>query len=227
MLYIPLSKHIKQKMLKIVFPVQDNDPNQFRYIEEPISEFITSIKREQRRLKELEDEEDVQLEKAGILTFIGLAYDKLGSYSLSKKYFEQLLSVAQDLADRKLIGRAYTNLGCIHRKTGDLTKAFEYFERSLALARDRHDQPAIAKNLNNLGNIYEMRCNIADAIECHEERLTISRSLNDLDGVCKACSCLGSLYRANGQLNMSIDRYEDLLDTLRAKLSKYRLCQCF
>lgn len=212
----------EEKMLKLTFPVKDNDPNQFRYVEEPLSEYITSIKQEQRRLEELQDEEDVGGEKAAILTFIGLAYDKLGSYSLSIKYFEKLRSVGQELADRKIIGRAYTNLGCAHRKLGDLKKAFEYFEKSLALARDRDDQKAISKNLNNLANIFELRCEVSDAIACHEERLEIARRISDIDGICKSCSCLGGLYRVCGQLQKSIERYEELLEMLRTKLSKYR-----
>ncbi|KXJ18331.1 Tetratricopeptide repeat protein 28 [Exaiptasia diaphana] len=203
------------KMMKIVFPVKDNNPDQFRFVEEPLGEFITSIKHHQRRLKDLEEDDD---EKASILTFIGLAYYKLGSYSQSITYFEDLVSVAQSLGDRKTLGHAYTNLGCIHRTIGNITQALEYFDKSLALARDRDDQLAIAKNLNNIGNIYEIQHHIEDAVDCHEERLQIARSLGDLDGLCKACGCLGSLYLIKGHLYNSISRYEELLDALRTKL---------
>lgn len=213
-----LTNIILIKMMKLVFPVKDNDPDQFRYVEEPLSEFITTIKQQQRRLKDLDEDDD---EKASILTFIGLAYYKLGSYSLSITYFEELMSVAQSLGDRKTLGLAYTNLGCIHRTTGNITQALEYFDKSLALARDRHDQSAIAKNLNNIGNIYQIKHQINDAVECHEERLDIARLLGDLDGLCKACGCLGSLYLIKGHLSKSICRYEELLDTLRTKLRKY------
>ncbi|XP_031551588.1 tetratricopeptide repeat protein 28-like [Actinia tenebrosa] len=206
------------KMMKNIFPYKENDPNQFRYLEQTMADILATINRLKNILKELEDEEDVEHDKAVIFGYIGVAYFKIGYYKSSKNNYEKQLSLAHDLGDRKTQGTAYTNLGCLYSRTGDLAQALECFEKSLMLARDRGDRKSISRNLNNLANVYELRSELGAAVECHEERLEISREMKDLDGICKACSCLGGLYRASGQLALSIERYEDLLEGLRDKL---------
>ncbi|XP_048589551.1 tetratricopeptide repeat protein 28 [Nematostella vectensis] len=212
--------HTNPGMQKCVFPYKENDPNQFRLVEEPADELLDKIKRLRKIQRELENSKDEEelADKANLQGTLGILHFKLGHYETSQYHYQQQLDFAKELCDRKTQSCAYNNLGCLHKITGRLDEAFDCFQRALQLAKDRGDRRSIAKTLNNLGNVFELKCDVREAIDCHEERLDLAREMGDLDGVSKACGSLGGLYNANGDLFNSIARYQELVDTLRTKL---------
>ena len=62
--------------------------------------------------------------------------------------------------------------------------------------------------------------NYEEALNCNKERLAVARELKDQHGMGKALANLGNLSHVLGNLRESIAFYEEMLDILRAKLSK-------
>ena len=65
--------------------------------------------------------------------------------------------------------------------------------------------------------------NYEEAITCNKERLAVAKELRDQNGIGKALANLGNLNHVLGNLEESVRFYEEMLEILRAKLSKLRI----
>ena len=200
--------------------MERNDPNQFRFVEEADGDVNTTIKYIKKCLKVSLSQKNMEQEGEA-LSYIGLAYFKLGKYQQANDYHEQHLQLAESLDDCQGKRRALCNLGCVYKATGDLPMALYYFEKAYEICKDRGDMKALGRVSNNIANIYEMLMDTEKAIEYHKERYEAANSIDDLHGKGKACVSLGALYLVTEDLEKSMFYYEELLCVLRAKLRKY------
>ena len=141
--------------------MEENDPKNFRFVEEPEDELFEKIKELKTCLADAIEEKD-QVVEADALSFLGLAFYKLGNYQTAIEYHQKHLSLSQELKDEKGERRAHCNLGCLHKITGDLETAKDHFLAALNIAKERGDKRPLAKIYNNLGNIYELQMNYDD-----------------------------------------------------------------
>ena len=203
--------------------MEENDPKNFRFVEEPEDELYEKIKELKTCLADAIEEKD-QVAEADALSFLGLAFYKLANYQTAIEYHEKHLSLSKELKDEKGERRAHGNLGCLHKITGDLETAKDHFLAALNIAKERGDKRPLAKIYNNLGNIYELQMNYDEALSCNKERLAVAKELNDQNGIGKALANLGNLSHVVGNLKEAIAFYEEMLQILRAKLSEFTLC---
>lgn len=200
--------------------MEENDPKNFRVVEEPEDELFEKIKELKTCLADAIEEKDPVAE-ADALSFLGLAFYKLGNYQTAIEYHQKHLSLSKELKDEKGERRAHGNLGCLHKITGDLETAKDHFLAALNIAKERGDKRPLAKIYNNLGNIYELQMNYDEALSCNKERLAVAKELNDQNGIGKALANLGNLSHVVGNLKDAIAFYEEMLQILRAKLSEF------
>lgn len=200
--------------------MEENDPKNFRVVEEAEDELYEKIKELKTCLTDAIEEKD-QIAEGDALSFLGLAFYKLGDLKTATEYHEKHLSLSQEVKDEKGQRRAHSNLGCLYKITGDLETARDHFIAALNIAKERGDKRPLAKIYNNLGNIYELEMNYEEALNCNKERLGVAKELNDQNGVGKALANLGNLSHVVGNLKDSIAFYEEMLDILRAKLSEF------
>ncbi|KAJ7314870.1 hypothetical protein OS493_039117 [Desmophyllum pertusum] len=172
--------------------MEENDPKNFRVVEEPEDEIYEKIKELKTCLADAIEEKD-QITEEDALSFL-------------------------ELKDEKGERRAHSNLGCLYKITGDLTTAREHYIAALDLAKERGDKRPLGKIYNNLGNIYELETNYEEALNCNKERLAVAKEMNDQNGIGKALANLGNLSHVVGDLKESIAFYEEMLQILRAKL---------
>lgn len=197
--------------------MEENDPKNYRVLEEPEDELYAKIKELKSCLADAVEDQD-QIAEGDALSFLGLVYYRLGDYKTAKEYHEKHLVLSQELKDEKGERRAHGNLGCLFKITGDLNQAREHLTAALNIAKERGDKRPLAKIYNNLGNIYELEMNYEEALNCNKERLAVAKELNDQNGIGKALANLGNLSHVLGNLRESIAFYEEMLGILRAKL---------
>ncbi|KAJ7381599.1 hypothetical protein OS493_040209 [Desmophyllum pertusum] len=99
--------------------MEENDPKNFRVVEEPEDEIYEKIKELKTCLADAIEEKD-QITEEDALSFLGLAYYKLGDNQTAKEYHQKHLQLSQELKDEKGERRAHSNLGCLYKITGDL-----------------------------------------------------------------------------------------------------------
>ncbi len=75
----------------------------------------------------------------------------LGDARKAIEYYEQQLTIAREIGDRRGEGNALGNLGNAYADLGDSRKAIEYYEQHLTIAREIGDRRGEGADLGNLG----------------------------------------------------------------------------
>ena len=93
---------------------------------------------------------------------LALCIYSLGDYKKAVKFHQQSLSIAKEIGDKGLGGKAYTNLSRAYRYLGDIKKAIEFHQESLSIAKEIGDKGSEGKAYTNLGIGY----NVLDSLRC-------------------------------------------------------------
>ena len=92
-----------------------------------------------------------------------------GDYASARVLYEESLTIARELEDKKGIALSLGNLGIVAKEQGDYALARSLYEESLALRRELGDTSGIAFGLNNLGLVVKEQGDYALARVLHEE----------------------------------------------------------
>jgi CHAT domain-containing protein/Tfp pilus assembly protein PilF len=152
---------------------------------------------------------------------LGVAYESLGQYERSINYYEQALSIAQEIGDRNMEGSTLGNLGITYDSLGQYATAIDYYEQVLAIAQKIGDRQGEGNHLGNLGLVYSSLGQYATAIEHHEQALSIAREIGDRRGEGNHLGNLGIAYESLGQYTEALDYYEQSIavrETLREEI---------
>lgn len=168
-------------------------------------EFLRSISR-------LEAEGYVQL---------GRLYYHRGMYSKAIEYFENALTILEQIKDVREIGIACGNLGTAFKGKGDYLRAIKLLGKSLKIAAQIGEKRETAIVSVNLGNIYYAYGDYDKAIESYENSLVISEEIGDKEGIGVVCNNLGLLYKVKGEYGKALSLFRRNL-TLRKKMGDKR-----
>lgn len=132
---------------------------------------------------------------------IGIALkEQGGKLNWAKSMQEKALAFAEQLQDRRMIGRALKALGVILLEQHQYNAALEHQQRALAVAIEEKDPELEARVYANLGNLASSQSHFGHALACHERdlKLCLSTRLRSAMGQARAHHNLAILYE---QLN--------------------------
>ena len=121
-------------------------------------------------------------------------YSYLADYEEAIKFSQQAVSVAKEVEDKDLEGKAYINLGKAHHFLGDYKKAIEFNQQSLSIAKEIGDKSLEGKACTNLGCAYVCLGDYKQAIEFHQQALSIAKEIGDKHSEGIAYTNIGSVY---------------------------------
>lgn len=199
--------------------MKNNDPNQFRFVEESNDDIRLLMKDIKKRYKISLDKKNKEQEGEA-LSYISLLYYKLGEYDKALDYNQQHLSLSETTNNLRGKRRSHCNLGCIYKVMGDLPMALFHLKKAYNISKEQDEKKALARICNNIANIYAMLMDLDKCIEYQNERLSLSTTLEDFHGQSKACANLAEIHLVNKDFDQSLYCYEKLLEVLRAKLRK-------
>jgi tetratricopeptide (TPR) repeat protein len=140
------------------------------------------------------EEPEISRARASLLGKLGILYYSLGEVARAVEYYEDALTIAREIGDRRGEGNRLGNLGNAYRALGEVARAIEYYEQALAIAREIGDRRGEGNSLGNLGNAYSALGEVSRVIEYYEEALAIAREIGDRRGEAFCCWNLGLLY---------------------------------
>ena len=136
----------------------------------------------------------------------------------ARRYFRQVLGLAQAAGDWRVVARALNQLGEIARYRGDDARAAQRYRQSLTLWRQLAERERIAMVLHNLAPVVARLGDRRQAAELFSESLAISRDLRHTHGV---ALCLSGIAGAiDGDRSRLIDavRILSAAEALRASI---------
>lgn len=161
------------------------------------------------------------------LVGFGKAHQSLTNYQEAINFFQQGLTIAEDLNDDEKKAIALSNLGGVYGslggaygslrsaaygKLGQSKKAIEYSQQSLEIARNINNRTIEARALGNLGNIYgAIKRQYKPAITYLKKCLAIARDINNPIIEAKALDNLGVAYACLKDYKIAIDYFQQSL----------------
>nr|XP_023014915.1 G-protein-signaling modulator 2 isoform X2 [Leptinotarsa decemlineata] len=120
--------------------------------------------------------------------------DVKGCLQQAVTYYEENLTLMQDLGDIAAQGRACGNLGNTYYLLGDFAQAIRYHEERLAIARQFGDKAAERRAHSNLGNSHIFMGQFEEAAHHYKRTLALAQELGDQAIEAQACYSLGNTY---------------------------------
>ncbi len=156
-----------------------------------------------------------QKERARILYELGMVYYLLSEPRKAIEYYEQALTIAWGIGDRRGAGAILAILGLAYANLGGLRKAIEHYEQALKISREIGDRRGEGAHLGNLGaacgNLGEPR----KAIEHYQQALAIAREIGDRRNEGVWLGNLGLVYANLGEPRKAIEHYQQALAIAR------------
>jgi predicted ATPase/DNA-binding CsgD family transcriptional regulator len=156
-----------------------------------------------------------------------------GDFDAARSAFEECLTLAEQLGERRTAAAARRGLGIIASNQSDFGGATEHFAAALAGFRAVDDRPGIARCLNDLGLVASRRGDQDTAIAWQTEALPIARALGDEWHVCIVLGNLGSSYHERGDYARGEALFDEALtlarrlgDTFGVAVNLYNLGCC-
>jgi tetratricopeptide (TPR) repeat protein len=126
-------------------------------------------------------------------------------------YFQESLSIAREIGDKRGIAWALNGLGAMAHWQGKHAEAIQYYEESLSIAREIADWPRISGALNNIGLIEGELGHYEAARQHLQESVDISKRIGRRSGITSSYTNLGGLARAEGRHEEAQKYYEQAL----------------
>lgn len=90
-----------------------------------------------------------------ILNSIGTMFEGYEEYDSSLDYYQQSLTLREEIKDEEGLGASYSNMGIIYfRRFNDTEKALSFYKRSTELKKKLNDFFNLAYTYINIGNLY-------------------------------------------------------------------------
>lgn len=149
--------------------------------------------------------------RAAALELRGRAKQARGKTIEAGEDYAEMLSLARQLEDVALEGRAEFYIGLVERLRGQRRDAQGHFERALMLLRQVKDRRMEGRTLSSLAVLLHELTLENDATAAYQRALEIHRSVGDrrYEGITLAN--LGVLQQAQGLLSQSRQQYEQAL----------------
>jgi Tfp pilus assembly protein PilF len=132
-------------------------------------------------------------DEALVSSHVAMIYGRLGEHQQSKSYFEQALTIQQQIGD--VPGQVMTliNQGELLRSRGEYHQARQNFEQSLALLKEHADDQLHCILLHNMGLIFQHEKNFEQALHSYTEALRLATAMDKQDYAGMILTNLGML----------------------------------
>ncbi len=104
-------------------------------------------------------------------------------YNLALEKWQEGLSIARNIGDKRFISQFLDNISMVYSKLGQYQKALKSYQQALVIAREIGDKPMEGKVLTISGMIYAELGQYSQALNFYKQALEVKRSIDDKPGI--------------------------------------------
>jgi tetratricopeptide (TPR) repeat protein len=138
-------------------------------------------------------------DEALVSSHVAMIYGRLGEHQQSKSYFEQALTIQQQIGDLAGQAMTITNQGELLRLRGEYNQARQHFEQSLSLLKEHADEQLYCILLHNMGLIVQHEKDYDQALYYYTEALRLATAMKKQDYAGVILTNLGMLLYENNE----------------------------
>ncbi|MEM9162979.1 MAG: tetratricopeptide repeat protein, partial [Cyanobacteria bacterium P01_F01_bin.4] len=162
-------------------------------------------------LTDAQDTPTQQFHRGRTLNNLGGVYYTLGDLAQAQTFYQQALTLAQEIGNRASEGRILTNLGLIDRQAGHYDQAEQHYQAALEILTAIGDQASVSSTLNSLGVVYEALGQTDQALDSYQQGLAIAEEIGDQRQIGNLWDGLGGLYYRQARYGKALTAYETAL----------------
>lgn len=154
-------------------------------------------------------------ERADYLGAAGNGLHRIARYIEALRLYEQSLSIAREIGDRKQEGAMLNNISQIYDAQGEYGKALKHLQQSLKIYRELRDKEGEGATLNNISQIYNAKGDYPNALKYLEQSLMLARGIHDKEGEGIALNNIGLIHKQQGDYAAALQYYNQVLAVSR------------
>ncbi len=183
-------------------------------------EYEKSIVVLQQRLTIAISDNDKKVQKT-IYNSLGNNYTSIGKTLDALKAYQDAISIAEELKDRRSVARTTKNIGGLYSDTKDFARAMQKYDEAEKIALEVRDTSTIADCANNRGVVYEQEKKYNEALEQYTKAIVLYTALKQDDRICRLYNNLGIVYKFLKNYDKSIECYQKSLELSKKTGSKF------
>ena len=125
---------------------------------------------------------------------IGMGHLGTGSYAMAVSFFRNQMKLAEEIGDKRRVGRANENLGNYYAAVGECDKAISSYNKSLEIAECVGDKSGIGRVKGCMGATFAEIGQYRNAVKCHQEEQKIAMYFGNKVREGQALGNLGNAY---------------------------------
>ncbi|HUF38050.1 MAG TPA: tetratricopeptide repeat protein, partial [Anaerolineales bacterium] len=165
----------------------------------------------ERGLRAAEGNADLREDQGVLFNNIGAVYNYLGQRARALEYYQQALTIMEEIGDRSGLAGTLNNIGAVYDNLGQWTRALEYYQQALPIREEVGDRSGLAVTLSNIGLVYDNLGQRARALEYYQQALPIREEVGDRSGLAVTLNNIGAVYDNLGQWTRALEYYQQAL----------------
>lgn len=164
-----------------------------------------------------------------VLSVTGELSGYIGNRTESLDYYNQLVSLSEELNEKYKLAEGYRNIGDIYNLKAEYSEAVKYLENALKVSESVNDLLGVAASYHSLGSLHWHRGDLEDASNYLIKCIKMYKKINEKRTLAKASIDLGVVSYLKGDYNQSIDMYKEaiqLSEEINDKYTMIRACLC-
>jgi len=162
-----------------------------------------------------------------LLSNKGWAVLRKGDHERTLGIFEDMIDIAENIEDKKLIAQSQHNLGTIYYYMENINKSSAELKEAINFWRQTDHKKGLSSSLNNLGLVKLSKRELDEANKYFKECLDVCEEIGDSKATAIALNNIGDIYREKGKLDEALDYFNDALDIDKRMADKEGTANCY
>ncbi|MCX6584016.1 MAG: tetratricopeptide repeat protein [Candidatus Aminicenantes bacterium] len=168
-------------------------------------------------LKELEDKELSDKNRAIVFLQMGILFQNFGDYDAALTQYQQSLEIDKKIGNMNGVSDCLHQIGRIYQEKGNYNAALMQYQQSLEIDEKIGNIKGISYNLHDIGNIYFFKGDYDAALTQYQQSLEIKEKIGDIQGLAISFHQIGLIYQEKGSYDEALTQYQKSLE-IREKI---------
>jgi len=129
---------------------------------------------------------------------------QLGQYTEAETYYQEALSISEQMSERLALSQSLIQLGTISQSRGDLDRSLQYYQQALAIFEEIGDRASVGQTLTNVGTVCQSRGDLDKSLQYYQQALAIFEEIGDRASVGQTLTNVAEIYQTRGEVDSSL-----------------------